>query len=76
MSIDLNDPLLEPIEGTTLEKYVEVMIALSKSGKTNWDEIIPFVESQGIKSGTWQAVQAGWNGRLGSNQQLQIYYGI
>ncbi|MFC1671234.1 hypothetical protein ACFL20_12655 [Spirochaetota bacterium] len=75
MALDPNDPILEPIEGITIEKFAEISVGLAKSGKTNWDEVAPFVELKGVKEGTWQTVQTGWMGNMGSNQELQVYYG-
>ncbi len=74
-SMDPNDPLMEPIEGITLEKFAEISANLGKQGKMNLDDVIPYVEKQGVKSGTWQTVQAGWMGRIQSNQTMGAYYG-
>ncbi len=75
MALSPDDPILEPIEGITFEKFAELSAKLGKQGKMNLDDVVPFVESQGVKQGTWLTVQSGWMGRIQSNQELQLQYG-
>ena len=74
-SLPDDDPMMQPIEGIALEKYAEICAKMAKNGSMPMDKVVPFVESEGVKPGTWSTVQGGWNGRFAENLQLQTYYG-
>jgi len=71
---DANDPVMEPIEEITVEKFAEISGKLTKNGIMELEKVTPFVEANGIKPGTWTTVQSGWMQRIQGNQQLQLYY--
>lgn len=74
--IDLSDPMWQPIEGITLDKYAEITALMGKNNVMGPEAVNAFVESKGVKPGTWQVVQNGWVARMGSNEPVRTRYGI
>jgi len=72
---DPNDPIWAPIEGVTLDKYAEISAGLLKKGIAGPDNVNAFVESMGVKPGTWGVVQSGWAGRMASNMAVRTRWG-
>ncbi len=74
--VDFNDPMWAPIEGITLDKYAEITALMGKNSIMGPEAVNAFVESKGVKPGTWQVVQNGWVARMGSNEPVRTRYGI
>ncbi|MBN2378543.1 hypothetical protein JXM67_01910 [candidate division WOR-3 bacterium] len=74
--VDMQDPMWEPIEGITLDKYAEITALLGKNNVMGVEAVNAFAESKGVKPGTWQVVQNGWVARMGKNEPVRTRYGI
>jgi len=74
--VDMNDPMWAPIEGITLDKYAEITALMGKNNVMGPEAVNAFVESKGVKPGTWQVVQNGWVARMGANEPVRTRYGI
>lgn len=74
--VDLDDPIWAPIEGIDLDKYAEISAALARQNLTGVEQVEAWVESQGVKPGTWTTVQQGWVQRMAGNMQVRTRYGV
>jgi len=74
--VDLNNPMWQPIEGITLDKYAEISAGLMKNGVMGLENVAKFVEGLGVPAGAWQTVQNGWVARMGQNEPVRTRYGI
>lgn len=72
---DPNDPMMQPIEGITVDKYAEITAGLAKNGVMGLEEVNAYAESLGVKPGTWQEVQNGWVSRMGQSETVRTRYG-
>ena len=63
---DWTGPDFEPIQGITIQQYVEIIKAIEATpgGASKTTEI---AEQHGVKPGTWDEVMNGWNARCGRN---------
>lgn len=73
--VNLNDPMWEPIEGITLDKYAEISAGLLKNGVTGVENVNNYAESLGVPKGAWQAVQTGWVAKMGQHMAVRTRYG-
>jgi len=73
--VDLNDPMWAPIEGITLDQYAKLTAALVRQNLAGIDQIEAWLETQGVKKGTWQTVQEGWTQRMAGNLAVRTRYG-
>ena len=71
-----DDPMFDPIEGITLDRYAQLTAALAKQNLQGIDQVTAWVESQGVAPGTWQTVQNGWVQRMAANAQVRNRYGV
>lgn len=74
--VDLNDPIWAPIEGIDLDKYAEISAALARQNLAGVEQVEAWVETQGVKPGTWTTVQQGWVQRMAGNMQVRTRYGV
>lgn len=74
--VDLNDPLWQPIDGITLDKYAQLTAAMARQDLAAPDRAQAWLEAQGVKPGTWGTVQAGWVERMAANEAVRTRYGI
>src|SRR5215212_12152139 len=72
--VDLNDPMWAPIEGITLDKYAQLMAALTRQSLGAQAE--DWLETQGVAKGTWAAVSQGWSERMAAYMAVSTRYGI
>jgi hypothetical protein len=73
--VDLNDPLWAPIEGITLDQYAKLTAALVRQNLGGIEQIEAWLETQGVKKGTWKTVQEGWTQRMAGNVAVSTRYG-
>jgi hypothetical protein len=73
-TLDPNDPVFEPIEGISLERYAELCAGLVKNNVATEESAHAWVESQGVAPGSWKAVSEGWNKRMGEKPALAMRY--
>ncbi|MGQ0805417.1 MAG: hypothetical protein ACT4PI_16335 [Actinomycetota bacterium] len=73
--IDPNDPVLEPIEGVTIERYAELCAAISSAGLKTEDEVDAWAVKQGLQAGGYKRVADGWNARMGTHRALTNRFG-
>jgi hypothetical protein len=73
--IDPNDPVLEPIEGVTIERYAELCAAIVGAGLRSEDEVDAWAVDQGLEPGGYKRVADGWNARMGTHRALTNRYG-
>ena len=74
--IDPNDPVLEPIEGVTIERYAELSAAVVGAGLKTEDEVEAWaVQQQGLPAGGYKRVADGWNARMGTHRALTNRFG-
>jgi len=73
--VDLNNPMWAPIEGVTLDKYAEISAGLMKNTIMGIENVNKYVESMGVPTGAWQAVQNGWTARMGQNVPVRTRFG-
>ena len=63
--------LFAPIEGVTLERYAELMVALhGAAGK----EVEARAQAHGVPAGRFHAVVEGWNRRLAEHREVVQRY--
>jgi len=74
--VDLNDPAWAPVDGITLDKYAQLTAALARQDLATADEVQAWLESHGVKPGTWGQVQTGWVNRMATNEAVRTRYGI
>jgi hypothetical protein len=74
--VDLNDPIWQPIEGITLDKYAQLTAAMARQGLGTGDQAQAWLEAQGVKAGTWVDVQTGWVNRMANTEAVRTRYGI
>jgi hypothetical protein len=74
--VDLTDPIWEPIDGITLDKYAQLTAAMARQSLGEGDQAQTWLEAQGVKPGTWRNVQAGWVNRMATNEAVRTRYGI
>jgi len=74
--VDLNDPVWAPIDGITLDKYAQLTAALARQDLGTSDEAQAWLESHGVKPGTWGDVQTGWVNRMSSSEAVRTRYGV
>ncbi len=74
--VDLNDPIWEPIDGITLDKYAQLTAAMARQSLGPPDEAQVWLEAQGVKPGTWGNVQTGWVNRMSTHEAVRTRYGI
>lgn len=74
--VDPSDPIWAPIEDITLDRYAEISAALVRQNLAGADQVTAWVETQGVKPGTWPAVQQGWTQRMGANMAVRTRYGV
>jgi len=73
--LDMNDPMWQPIEGITLDKYAEITAMLGKNAIMGVDNVNAYAESKGVKKGTWSVVQTGWVQRMQIHEPVRTRYG-
>jgi hypothetical protein len=73
--VDPNDPIFAPIEDISVDKYAEISAGLMKKGIMGLENVNAYVESMGVKAGTWPTVQNGWVQRMGANMAVRTRYG-
>ena len=73
--IDPNDPVLEPIEGVTIERYAELCAAVASAGMKTEDEVEAWAVQQGLAPGGYKRVADGWNARMGTHRALTNRFG-
>ncbi len=74
--VDLNDPVWAPIDGITLDKYAQITAAMARQDLAAAGEAQAWLESQGVKPGTWGQVQTGWVNRMATSEAVRTRYGI
>ena len=74
--VDLNDPVWAPIDGITLDKYAQLTAAMARQDLGTADQAQTWLESQGVKPGTWGQVQTGWVNRMATSEAVRTRYGI
>lgn len=74
--VDLNDPVWAPIDGITLDKYAQLTAAMARQDLGTSDEALVWLESQGVKPGTWGEVQTGWVNRMATSEAVRTRYGV
>ncbi len=74
--VDLNDPVWAPVDGITLDKYAQLTAAMARQDLGTAEEAQAWLESQGVKPGTWGQVQTGWVNRMATNEAVRTRYGI
>jgi hypothetical protein len=70
-----DDPVLEPIEGVTIERYAELCAAITGAGLKTEEEVEAWAVGQGLAPGGYKRVADGWNARMGTNIALTNRYG-
>ena len=73
--IDPNDPVLEPIDGVTIERYAELCAAVASAGLKTEDEVDAWAVQQGLAPGGYKRVAEGWNARMGTHRALTNRFG-
>jgi hypothetical protein len=63
-SVDVDDPMWEPIEGVSLEQYASITKGAADQGVTDEAGVLAFAESQGVAAAAFQAAMNGWNDRM------------
>jgi hypothetical protein len=76
LPVDLNDPVWQPIDGITLDKYAQLTAGLARQNLGNSEKAQAWLEDQGVKPGTWAVVQAGWVNRMATSEAVRTRYGI
>lgn len=74
--VDLNDPIWQPIEGITLDKYAQLTAAMGRQNLGTPDQVQAWLEAQGVKAGTWAEVESGWVNRMATNEVVRTRYGV
>ena len=74
--VDLDDPVWQPIDGITLDKYAQLTAAMARRDLGPSDEVQAWLEGQGVQPGTWAVVQTGWVNRMSTNEAVRTRYGI
>ncbi len=74
--VDLNDPVWAPIDGITLDKYAQLTAALARRELGPSDQAETWLESQGVKPGSWGQVQTGWVDRMATSEAVRTRYGV
>ena len=74
--VDLNDPVWAPIDGITLDKYALLTAAMARQDLGPSVQVQGWLESQGVKPGTWGEVQIGWVNRMSTNEAVRTRYGV
>jgi hypothetical protein len=74
--VDLNEPIWAPIDGITLDKYAQLTAAMARQALGTPDQAQEWLETQGVKPGTWANVQTGWVNRMATNEAVRTRYGI
>ena len=64
-----------PIEGISIDQYADICAGLTASGARGGDEVAAYVESQGVRPGTWLAVVNGYNQRMATSPVVMQRYG-
>jgi hypothetical protein len=63
------DPLLEPIQGLSFTRYVDVAYATQHMGGDQQSRTT-YAETQGIAPGTWESAAQEWSNRMMANPTL------
>ena len=74
--VDLNDPVWAPIDGITLDKYAQLTAAMARQDLATSEQTQTWLESQGVKPGTWGEVQTGWVNRMSTSEAVRTRYGV
>jgi len=74
--VDLNDPMWAPIDGITLDKYAQLTAAMARQDLGTADDAQAWLESHGVKPGTWGEVQTGWVNRMSTSEAVRTRYGV
>ncbi len=73
--LDPSDPVWAPIEGITIDQYADISAGLATCGARGADEVAAYVQSQGVRPGTWLTVVNGFNQRMATSQVVMQRYG-
>lgn len=73
--IDPDDPVLEPVEGVTIERYAELCAALAGAGLASEADVDTWAVAQGLEPGSYQRVSEAWNTRMGTHRALTNRFG-
>ena len=63
-----DSPASEPINGVSLQKYVEVTLALESALITS---MAAMAELAGVSQGDWRLAQIGWQARLTTSTEVK-----
>ena len=63
-----DSPALQPINGVSLQKYVEVTHALESAPMTS---MAAMAELAGVSQGDWRLAQIGWQARLTTSTEVK-----
>jgi len=73
VSIDANDPVLEPIEGVDLDRYVELCVGMAQFG-TDTAAHTKYAEEQGVTAGRWPSISEAWFARMQADARLMTEF--
>ena len=60
----IDDPLLQPIAGVSLDQYAQITKMAANQGITDEVGVCGLAETQGVPSDSFKAAIAGWNERM------------
>jgi len=75
-AVNTADPIYDPIDGISLERYAWLTAQLVKLNLPGIDAVTAWVESQGVRPGTWATVQTGWTSRMSQSMDVRTRYGM
>lgn len=62
--LSLDDPLLQPIAGVSLEQYAQITKSAANQGITDEVGVCGVAQAQGVPAENFKAAMAGWNDRM------------
>ena len=76
-SVDVNDPIWDPIEGVSLEQYAQITKGAADQGISDEAGVLAYAEQQGVEQANFRTAMAGWNERMKQSMAVgQRFNGI
>lgn len=63
-SVDVDDPIWDPIEGVSLEQYAQITKGAADQGISDEAGVLAYAQQQGVAQADFQTAMAGWNERM------------
>ena len=69
-----DDPAVAPIEGISLERYVELCVGRVKQSIATEEQQDAWLTTQGVEPSVWKAAASGWAERMAAEPAIAMQY--